>query len=425
MRVLAGFLGPSFREASPCLFVVSLWRRPSLHLRGTASLAQESQPRQQIVRLEANGSISLTGQIQKPVYETVTYEYTVMVPYSATADVEVNGEKRQVTRSLVKPETRTAVKTVCKHVCVTECSPMDLKTAKAFEVDGRRIPVGELSKRLTNDSVVVVSATDGMIPDYYAAIYKPGTIILASPRTMMGMPAPMPGPILTPQPVPQPAAPLAPPAASHRLAPGLVQPVSFQPPVPSPPPPVAVPVGERAPGPWDLLPKTPAPLIAFAMRTGADELKIRQFAERQSFAEFTTVAGDGPSAHETMMKGVTVVRHSETITVPLKVLQFATPASDDIAPERIKEKLGVTEQTVLLSADGKQVDEFWLKTIKPSVLVLSGVKLNPVSASGGPPAPWPYSPTYSPAMPMPGPPPAPSPPAAVPAPAVAPPAPTT
>jgi hypothetical protein len=383
---------------------LSLWLAGALLFGfGTQALAQDGQPSQQLVHLEANGSITLTGSVTKPVYETVMKQYTVKVPYTEARTVEENGVTKQITVTVYKDETRTAAVTVCKHVCVAVCMPVDLKTTRGFEVDGRRIPIGDLTRRMTEGAIVVVSATDEMIPDYYASIYKPGTVILALPKTGMMMP-----PTMIPMPAPQFAPPANPveaprPPAARLEAPFAVQPVAFQPPA-APAPASATPVEERAPGPWDLLPKTPAPRIVFATRSGADQIKIRQFAEAPVWTEVTVFMSDESTAPGVMKKAEQLTRQSATVTLALNDVRFSSSDTKDIVAGRVKEKLGANEQTVLLSADGRPVDEFWLKNIKPSVLVLRGISLPPVSTAPAPP-PMAYpAPMPAPAAPAPAPP---------------------
>jgi len=359
--------------------------------------AMDGQPTQQIVHVEVNGTLTLTAQISKPVYETIQRAYTVMVPYQETRLVEENGVQKEVTVTVQKPETKTATVTVCKHVCVMMCSPLDHKTAKGFEVDGRRIPAAELARRLTDQSLVVVSAMDGMIPDYYASIYKPGTVILALPApSSLPLQMPTPGPT-RPQFVPPPPGPL-----SDAPVPGLiVQPVAFQAPAQ-----IAAPAGSVPAAPIDsAFPNTPAPLIVFATRSGADDLKIRQLVETPSEGELTVRANDSAVAPEVVMKVQRLTRHSETTVVPLKALRFSSSEARDIATDRIKERFGAGETTVLISADGQPVDDFWLQNIQSKVPVLRGVKLPPVSTNGGamPPMAYPPMPAPVPAAPLPPP----------------------
>ncbi|HUQ68810.1 MAG TPA: hypothetical protein VM165_04765, partial [Planctomycetaceae bacterium] len=233
----------------------------------------------------------------------------------------------------------------------------------------------------------VVSATDEMIPDYYASVFKPGTIILALPRpSMMQLPMPAPAPSTSPTPAP------APPVGDATVPALNVRPTAFQPPA------IATPAGPPA-APFDSgLPPTPAPTIVFVTRSGADALKIRQLLETASEADLTIRANDSTVAPERMIKVQRLTRHSETTVVPLEALRFSSSESRDIVADRIKERLGAGETTVLISADGQPVDDFWLQNIQSKVPVLRGVKLPPVSTNGGAMPPMTY-----PAMPMPAP----------------------
>jgi hypothetical protein len=367
------------------------------------SLAQDGQPTQRLVRVASDDSLSLAGIVHKPVYEMMTYQYQVDVPYQETYNVEVNGETRQQSRTVMKPETRTGAKTVSKLVAMATQTPLDLKTAKGFEVDGRTIAAADLKKRLTDQTLVVVSPNDDMLPNYYAAVFKPGTVILALPPDPSGYPGAMPAPQVVPLPPPAPGQ-APPPQAALPLGAALVRAVSF--------PPVAVPA-ERPEE--NLLPNSPAPLIVFATRSGADALKIRQYVETPTETELTVLTSDSSVAKEVPIKVRKNTRHSETTTVPLKSVRFSSSEGKDIAADRVKDRLGAGETTVLVSADGQPVDDFWLQNIQAKILVLRGVKLPPVSAGGGMMSPMAY-PAPMPVQPLPPPTPGPAPVAPQPAP---------
>jgi hypothetical protein len=203
-----------------------------------------------------------------------------------------------------------------------------------------------------------------MIPDYYAAIFKPGTIIVAAaPQAYV---------------YPEPAAPPAPgerPQAS-RLSPP-VRTVSYQPPAE---------LQESA-----LLPASPSPELVFASRDGADAIKIRQFTESKYETIVTVRANDSSVSPEKQMKALRTVRHSENTLLPWSAMRISTPDGGDVPADRVKERLGTGETTVLLSADGKLVDAFWLQNMKSSVLVFRGVQLGGGMGHYGMPMPAPVA----------------------------------
>jgi hypothetical protein len=323
------------------------------------AFAQADQPSQQLVHFHPDGRWQLAGMISTPVYETIQYQYTVMVNYQEERAVEVDGQSKTVTVTVCKPETRVATKTVCKFVKAQFIREVDPADVKAFEIDGRPIAVADLPRRIAERPLVVIPDSGQKLPAHYAAVFKPGTVVLVlppPPTPMMAPPAPAPGPISVP-----------------------VRPVSFERSAPGP----------SAEGAHSPLPASPPPQIVFASRSGADGLKVRQYVESTSDVEVTTFKTDAANSNPITLKIPHTTRHSETAELPLKALRISNGKGEELATERIKERLGAGETSVLLSFDGRPVDEFWLQNIQPQVLVLRGVELPPVNAAGG----------FAPAMP--------------------------
>jgi hypothetical protein len=119
--------------------------------------------------------------------------------------------------------------------------------------------------------------------------------------------------------------------------------------------------------------------MVFATRDGADSVKIRRFSETKVESEITVKVNDSSVSPEKMMKVLSTERHSTTATVPWNAVRFSTGDSKDLPADRVKERLGAGETTVLMSANGMLVDEFWLQNIKPNVLVLRGIQFSPAS----------------------------------------------
>lgn len=363
------------------------------------------QPRQQLLQVSSNEVGMLTYQVSKPVYYDEQFTYTVMVPYTITKEVVVDGQTQTVAETQYKPETKTATRKVCKFVSELVCRPVDLKATKAFETNGQPIPSAVLARRCADPTLVVVSADDQMIPEYFASVFKPGTVILALP------PEPKPMPMMTPSVMPQPApapiisAPVAVDAAPQPAAPPAAP---IPAPVVAPAPTVAAPTpGIAAAEPVaPPLPFTQQPEFVFLSRDGGELLKIRQMVEVVQPVEVTFVVGSGSSTIEkTMTVHQSSRRHINT-SVPWKAVTASLPVEGELSHGRVKEKLGQGEVVGLISIDGKPVDATWLQNFKPSVLVVSGVRL-PVTTEMAPPPP----PMMAPVQPMP----APAPPVAPPA----------
>lgn len=368
---------------------------------GGLRTATADAPTQQVLKILSDNEWGLTGQVQKTVCEQVQYTYTVYVKKVYTEKVEENGVFKDVQVEKMVPETRTATKTVCKLISAIVCQPVDPKTVKAFETDGRPILIEDVTRRCRGETLVVVTTGKEMIPDYYAAIFKPGTIILAIPTPVSppmmapalpqpALPIPQPAPA-APAPAPQPA-PVSPPQASatrsldarlvSQTAPLLVE--------------------SEIPSSGPLLPDSPAPELVFLSRDGVDALKIRQFSEATYFVEVNVRTNDSSISPQKQIKSPRTVRHSESTLIPWQLLRLTQPGSGDITPDRAKEKMPAGESAALLSRDGRPIDEFWLQNIKPSVFVLRGVVLPPVVPVCAPvPAAAPYAPPSSPPAPAP------------------------
>lgn len=105
--------------------------------------------------------------------------------------VVIDGVTQTLVETQYRDETKTATSMVCKELWRIACRrPLDVKKLKAFETDGKPIATADVAKRCHGATLVVVSADDETIPDYYAALFKPGTIILALPPNWRGIPMP-------------------------------------------------------------------------------------------------------------------------------------------------------------------------------------------------------------------------------------------
>ena len=335
---------------------------------------------QQVLRIEKDGTMTLTGQVSKPVFETKEYAYTVKVPIEVQKERVVNGKPETFTTTEYRDETRTAVKAVMRLVFEQIYRPVNPETLKAFETDGRKIAIDDLKTRCRADTLVVVSGDDAMIPDYYATVFKPGTIILALPQMhSYAAPAPQVHPA-APAP-PPPASTEAPKRPQASLVPFVpVRNVSFQ--------------AELAPQDSPKFPASPSPQLVFASREGVDAVKIRQFMESKDEVQITVRENDSSVAPEKPMTAQQLVRNSTNTFVPWSALRVSTPEGGDLTLDRAKERLGAGETAVLLSADGRLVDAFWLQNIKSNVLVIRGVQLGGGMGHYGMPAPMPAPVAY-------------------------------
>ncbi|MDZ4689427.1 MAG: hypothetical protein SH850_30495 [Planctomycetaceae bacterium] len=335
-------------------------------------LAQfDNQPTQQVLRAAPNGDWWLYNLMSTYECKPETYAVTVKVPVQVTKEFQENGQTVQKTVTEVREESKTETRMLTQMVCRQFNNAVHLESVKAFETDGRKITLADLKQRVTGDTLVLTSTSEEMIPDYYASLFKPGTIILCG--VVPGC-APGSGAIL---PAPQRAQPVPTGLQSFDSSPSPFRFVTYAP-------------ADLLVGPPQL-PSTPAPQMVFAARDGADAVKIRRFSETKVDSEVTVKVNDSSVSPEKMVKVQSTERHSTTATVPWNALRFSTGDSKDLPADRVKERLGAGEATVLMSANGKLVDEFWLQNIKPNVLVLRGIQFSPAMSSGygGYPAPAP------------------------------------
>jgi hypothetical protein len=350
----------------------------------SAALAADGQPSQQILTPSPEGVWTLTGQLSKPVHETVQMTVVAKVPVSVQKEIDVNGKKETRVYTEYVDEFKTVTKQVSKLVCVLDCRPVERATIKAFETNGKAISPADLAKRVKGETLVVVSDTEGMIPEYYASVFKPGTIVLALPRPPMNPPmmAPVPFKAGAPLPAPVEAVPTPKPQADAGTEP-TIRAVSFQPPAASAP---AAPTGPK-------LPNSPAPVLVFASREDANGYKLRQLAEVIQETTLKVMQGN----KEIEVKAPRTTRHSDTVRVDGELLKFRTAAGQEQTAERVKERLSQGEKTVVYSQDGKAIDPFWLQNLKESVLVVTGPVLTP---TWSPMSPYGHGPMNYP-MPMP------------------------
>lgn len=163
---------------------------------GQAAGSENGAPSQQLVRIDSSGQLQVYYLVSVCIPETQTRTVTQFVDVQEEFTEEVDGQVVKKTRTVKKPVTKEVAYTVTKMVQETKVRKANLDRLQAFETDGRTIPPKKLKERFTEDTLVVVSANSKMIPDYYAGLFKPGTIILAfEPETFV-----------------QPMPPIAPPA---------------------------------------------------------------------------------------------------------------------------------------------------------------------------------------------------------------------
>lgn len=324
------------------------------------SAESSAPPTQQLIRIDATGQWQIYRQVMECYPVTEQRTVTKKIPEAKVVKQEVDGQVVEKTVTVYKDVAETHTVTVVKTACKTVTQPLHPETLKAFETDGRPIPADKLKSRIVGDTLVVVSADGEMIADYYAALFKPGTIVLAMPA--------LPPAVITP-PVPAAPAPAAVPAPAPSTT-GVSREIPVRTVASANQAEPALPAAARTPD----YPNTMAPIFVFASREGADDVNLRRLTEStlQSTGYKIQRQGTGRQMVPVTMKQT--VRHNEITTIAGKHLRFTSGDAASIPFDRVKEKLS-RETTVLYSADGDDVDPFWLQNLKSTTLVLVGPQL--------------------------------------------------
>jgi hypothetical protein len=269
--------------------------------------------------------------------ESRTGTVTKKVPETKTVTEVVDGKTVEKAVTQYREVQETYSYTVSIPDYHTKVISIDLKSRNVFETDGRPIPVEKLSSRVQDEALVVVSATDAMIPEAYARLFKPGTLILTTPPIMAPIPA-------TTAPAPTVAIPV----------------------------PTAVTPAPAAKLPE--LPKSPAPMIVSVSRDGADKLVLRRVTESTAPVTGMQTFKKGAAKEKAPVQMTQTVRLVESFTVAATHLRFALAEAKEMSLERVKERLA-RETTVIYTADGDDIDPFWLQNLKSSTLVVAGPQL--------------------------------------------------
>ncbi len=321
-------------------------------------------PSQQLIRVDATGQWQIYRQVMECYPVTEQRTVTKKVPETKVVKQEVDGQLVEKTVTTYKDVAETHTVTVVKTACKTVTIPLVPEALKAFETDGRPIPADKLKSRIIGDTLVVVSANGDMIADYYAALFKPGTIILATPAVPPAVEVP---------PVPAAPAPAPAPAAAPAPAPsttGVAREIPVRTVASANQAEPALPAAARTPD----YPGTMAPIFVFASREGADGVNLRRLTESSLQSTGYKIQRQGTGRQMVPVTMKQTVRHSEITSIAAKHLRFTSGDSASIPFDRIREKLS-RETTVLYSADGDDVDPFWLQNLKLTTLVIVGPQL--------------------------------------------------
>jgi len=320
---------------------------------------------QVLAKATETGEIELTQQIQSMVFEARQREITVYEERIETVEEVADGKAVQKTVTRKVPVTRTETYTVAKPVYHEATRLLRLDTTRFFEVNGQPVPADAAVRRLREPTLVVVTYDGKPLADYYAWIFKPGTLVVSlMPQAPQGYGAPVEPPQGDGQPVPQPVEaprpaapqPVAPvPSATNHTIRGVVAPVSQE---------------TQPVQPETLLPETAAPAFLFASLAPKGTLRFRILNEFRS--SNTVQAEQTGSDGKPQMANVQIQVEQLNNTIVTLPLQFASVNRINSRPISADELSRVLsrEQAAVVSPDGKAIDPFWLQNIRGTVFVV-------------------------------------------------------
>lgn len=331
-------------------------------------------PVQQLVRITEDGHLELMvlACTCKPVTKTETY--TVKVP------VEEDGKK------VFKTEEK--LRTVCEMVTESHlyAASLDLNDVKAFETNGQAVDMKTLATRLKKPTLVVIANDGKMIAPYYAAVFKPGTLIIA-PQNGGDSNAPLPSAVHND-------------TRRSTVTGSSIKLVSQE--VEKPAPAQPAPPRTEAP-PADLglgiaLPKSLPPSMLFARVPETGKINLRQYSESVGEREISIEVKPRGVPETIYMKQLQKFTRSEAIQLDLSDVQATTADAKPLPAPGLTEKLK-TAAVVFVSSMGQPVDSFWLKNVKPGIVVLvppQGVAFGVPSCETPPGPPSPAAPRVVP-----------------------------
>lgn len=343
---------------------------------------------QTLIHWTETDQLLLMKRVARPITET----YTQNVEREVTAIVD----GKTVVKKVLAPMQSTRTKVIYELMI----HQLDPQATRCFEVDGRPVKIASLKNRLQQPTLVLVSA-DGKIHPSFAAIFKPGTLVIAGPvpdpysAPLEAPPAAAPSPVPAPQPAPSAPAPRAPvppsaPEPNGQPVPkkntralrdsDITRQVSFRRQPDS---------GGNSNSSKFELPRAPAPLFRYLKLDGNETAAIRQFREVQvatTVYRITTVNGVKQKQPLEIRK---TVREDETLFWKRALVKFLDHKGRPLVNQK-PPSVDQREAVVVMSSDGQPVDLFWLQNVNANVLVvLTPTLTTPLPEPPAAPAPVP------------------------------------
>lgn len=319
---------------------------------------------------QALASVGPKGQVQLvlwmavPETQQAIRKVTVLEKRTVKKEVRVNGktvEKESIETVPVVHDETYAITVWRSEPRTMEADP---QYTSYYETDGRKVDSRTLSRRLAKPTLVIIQYDGKPLPNHYAWMFKPGTLVVSM------VPPPMYAPT-APEAIPAPAQPLPLPKAAD-ATPATEQPgedksgarASRGSRL------TVLPVAQAAAAPDTKTPKGPSPQFQFASFEKDGKLNLRRLMESSYAEKRIREYKDAQGSAKLAEFEVTMInRTSNIVQVDPQNVQCSTVDGKSVDSRRLPQLLP-SEQAVILSLDGKSVDPFWLQNIKPSVLVM-------------------------------------------------------
>lgn len=283
-------------------------------------------PTQEVLTVLSDSQWQLTAQRTVTEFKTEEFAYTVTVPVTIEREEIVDGKPVKKIATEYRQETRTGIRKLPVSKFVVQVRTVDPKSVKAFSISGKELTAEQVAERCKGDTLVVVSNGKEMVGQSYARLFKDETIVLA----LQGQSGSVPG-LLPTAPPSEPAAPK--------------------------------------------VPNAPQPSLLYASTDGGERINIRQYDQVVSTATATAFENDAAADGKTLPVEQ-VSQQSTTTSIPWSLVRMSAPGSNsDVPTATAKAAFSTKERLVVVSADGKAVDKFWLQNFRSFVPVVRGVRL--------------------------------------------------
>lgn len=340
-------------------------------------LAPVETPIDQAVARISGNTLTAVRVVMEHVYETREEAYPVTVKVAKTINDPATQQPKVVYEDQTEMRTRTV--TVTRPVYKQMMLRYDVDNVHAADLSGAKLDAATLKIRLAKQGLVLTSLMGPAVPENFTLLFKPETIVLDLSRSMPMVPPP-------------PLAPAPPAGPADVIA-------------------APLPMDIELPKNADIPPQFRLASIdadgQFALKAVATQaMTSTRYVTRQQ-----SRVVDGKEITATVCVPISVTERREsshTVNYPATAVSGIT-VDERPLDDRHRAGLKSHEIPVVVGANGKRVEAFWLQNIKPNMLVLtvppaqgalSPPATSPMAAPGiriTPPSPMPLSTPLPPA----------------------------